>query len=207
MPLLFADDAAGNILSENETTYTYDALNRLTGWYDPSTETTTTYTYDASGNLTEVKEDDLTTESFTFDVANQITNPGFTYDADGNLTSDGEKTILYDGKGRLVKVTEGETTLAEMTYDYLDRRTSLETQDGSTYFHYVAADVVAETDYGAIIASYTYGPAGIQSMTRGGETYFYERNGHGDVVSLTEDTGVIVNAYTYDPWGEGAHGE
>ena len=38
-------------------------------------------------------------------------------------------------------------------------------------------------------------------MTRGGETYYYQTNAHGDVVSLTDSTGAVVNTYSYDPWG------
>ena len=97
---------------------------------------------------------------------------------------------------------QGETILAQMTYDYLNRRTSL-TEEGDDLLPLRWPDVVAETDEtGALIASYTYGPAGILSMTRAGETYFYQRNAHGDVVSLTDDGGTIVNAHTYDPWGK-----
>jgi len=39
-------------------------------------------------------------------------------------------------------------------------------------------------------------------MNRGGNTYYYQYNAHGDVVSLTNSSGQVVNAYTYDPWGK-----
>ncbi|MBH8598635.1 MULTISPECIES: RHS repeat-associated core domain-containing protein [unclassified Thermoactinomyces] len=39
-------------------------------------------------------------------------------------------------------------------------------------------------------------------MTRGGKTYFYQLNGHGDVVALTDSTGAVVNTYTYDAFGK-----
>jgi RHS repeat-associated protein len=38
-------------------------------------------------------------------------------------------------------------------------------------------------------------------MTRGGATYYYHYNGHGDVVALTNSSGQVVNTYSYDPWG------
>jgi RHS repeat-associated protein len=54
-----------------------------------------------------------------------------------------------------------------------------------------------------MVASYTYDDAGqLVSMTRGSATYYYQLNGHGDVVSLTDATGQVVNTYRYDPWGK-----
>lgn len=71
-------------------------------------------------------------------------------------------------------------------------------------FHYDGINVVAETNAaGAVTASYLYDDAGqLVSMTRGGATYFYQTNAHGDVVALTNSAGVVVNTYTYDPWGK-----
>jgi YD repeat-containing protein len=63
-------DANGNVTSENQTTYAYDALGRLASWYDPGSAVTTTYTYDPAGNLTEVRENGVPTESYTFDAGN-----------------------------------------------------------------------------------------------------------------------------------------
>jgi len=40
------------------------------------------------------------------------------------------------------------------------------------------------------------------SMTRAGQTYYYQYNAHGDVVSLTDSSGNVVNTYEYDPWGK-----
>jgi RHS repeat-associated protein len=39
------------------------------------------------------------------------------------------------------------------------------------------------------------------SMTRGGQTYYYHTNAHGDVLALTNANGDVVASYTYDPWG------
>jgi RHS repeat-associated protein len=199
-------DASGNRLTSNDETYTYDARNRLVSWYDPVDEVTTTYVYDAAGNLTGVQEDSVPTESYTYNAANEITNTGFTYDANGNLTSDGIHTYAYDTECRLVEVEEGGVAVS-MTYDFLGRRTSLTrnsaTSSDTTYFHYDGALLVAESDESGIVtATYAYDDQGLLiSMTRGAATYYYQTNAHGDVVSLTDETGTIVNAYSYDPWG------
>ena len=196
-------DANGDVLSEDSSTYTYDALDRLVGWYDPVGDVTTAYAYDAAGNLTNVQEDSVTTESHTYNAGNEITDTGFAYDENGNLTADGTYSYTYDADNQLVGVEQGETTIASMTYDYAGRRTSLTTSAGTTFFHYASGLLVAESDAdGDITATYVYSPeGGLISMTRGGETYYYQTNAHGAVVSLTDSTGAVVNTYAYDPWG------
>jgi len=128
-------------------------------------------------------------KNFTYNAANQITNTGFAYDDNGNLTSDGTYTCLYDGENRLKEVKQGTTTIATYTYDYMGRRTSKTVSGQTTYFHYDGWNVVAETDAsGTTTATYAYD--------------FYQYNDHGDVVSLTNSAGQIVNTYNYDPWGK-----
>lgn len=202
--LTYTYDANGNVTSEGSTTYTYDALNRLTSWYDPIADVTTEYTYDAGGNLTTVEEDSVPTESYTHNAGNQITNTGYAYDDNGNLTADGTYTYVYDADNQLIEVKEGETTTCQMTYDHIGRRTSLTTGGATTFFHYAGGLPVAESDEnGDITATYAYAPeGGLISMTRGEDTYYYQTNAHGDVVSLTDGTGAVVNSYTYDPWGK-----
>ncbi|WP_084279108.1 RHS repeat-associated core domain-containing protein [Anoxybacteroides tepidamans] len=39
------------------------------------------------------------------------------------------------------------------------------------------------------------------TMTKGGATYYYHVNGHGDVVALTDASGNVVAQYEYDAWG------
>ena len=77
---IFADslDYVQNLLTQNDTEFAYDALDRLTSWYDPARDATTTYTYDPVGNLTEVQEEiggTVVTRSFTYNAAaNKINN-------------------------------------------------------------------------------------------------------------------------------------
>src|SRR3990172_2084974 len=198
----YTEDYKGNILSENSTSYGYDALNRLVSWNQGGT--TTTYTYDDAGNLTEVKENGSPVKTYAYNAANQIINGGYSYDTNGNMTSDGTYTYIYDGENRLKEVKQGANTVASYTYDYMGRRTS-STQSGSTtYYHYDGWNVVAETNSsGVTTATYTYDNRNQPvSMTRGANTYYYQYNAHGDVVSLTNTSGQIVNTYEYDPWGK-----
>ncbi|MHB8840755.1 MAG: DUF6531 domain-containing protein [Candidatus Aquicultor sp.] len=204
----YSYDANGNITNVNTTTrYGYDALNRLTAWYDQIKDTTTTYSYDAAGNLTSAIEGTQTVKSFTYNSANQITNAGFSYDVNGNLTSDDTHTYSYDGENRLkeIKRTADNHTIATYEYDYLGRRIKSTEETQTTYFHYLGttANVIAESDASDTIAArYSYDDRGqLIAMQKGGQTYYYQFNAHGDVVSLTNSSGQVVNTYSYDPWG------
>jgi RHS repeat-associated protein len=53
-----------------------------------------------------------------------------------------------------------------------------------------------------IAAEYTWDALGRPvTMTKGGVTYYYHVNGHGDVVALTDASGNVVAQYQYDAWG------
>ncbi|MCL5292157.1 MAG: DNRLRE domain-containing protein [Actinobacteria bacterium] len=208
--LTYGYDKNGNITSVFRTDtgkterFTYNELNRLMSWYDPSRDTTSTYSYDIMGNLLSVKEGTTTAQSFTYDIANQIStdtvaNTGFTYDANGNLTFDGTNTYTYNAYGQLTKVERGGTVVAEYTYYYNGLRKSKKVNGVTIYFHYDnKGNLVSETNSsGVITAVYTWDNLGRPfSVTRDGATYYYELNGHGDVIGLDQGT------YAYDPWGK-----
>ncbi|KKK90732.1 hypothetical protein LCGC14_2720060, partial [marine sediment metagenome] len=190
----------------NDTRYAYDALNRLTDWYNPLTDTTTSYSYDKVGNLLEVKEGQTIIKSFTYNPANQISSADFSYDDNGNMTGDTDKRYVYDAENRLQQVVSKATsqTIASYEYDFMGRRTSSTDASGSTtYFHYDGWNVMAESDSsGTVTANYYYDTNGqVQAMKKAGQTYYYQFNAHEDVVSLTDSSGTMVNSYSYDPWG------
>jgi uncharacterized protein RhaS with RHS repeats len=76
------------------------------------------------------------------------------------------------------------------------------TSSGTTYCHYSGDKVIYETDSNNnIVADYTWDNLGNPvTMTKGGTTYYYHMNGHGDVTSLTDSSGNIVAQYQYDAW-------
>ena len=71
-------------------------------------------------------------------------------------------------------------------------------------FAYDGNQLIEERDgTGAVIASYVYGP-GIDepiAMTRGANTYYYHQDDQGNVVALTDNTGAVVERYTYGVFG------
>ncbi|MBS3989210.1 MAG: hypothetical protein KGZ44_04625 [Dethiobacter sp.] len=207
-------DANGNwtqVAAHNGTvSYQYDNLNRLTReTYRDGT--IVNYTYDANGNrITRqmTQGGTTTTTNYQYGAANQLTSvnvTAYTYDLNGNMTSDGVRTYSYDAANRLTEVRQGATVIASYSYDADGRRTSMTTSAGTTRFFYdgTSTRVLYETNAsGTLLARYIYGPNNqLLAMIRGGVTYYYHYNGHGDVVALTDASGTVVATYEYDAFG------
>ncbi|HKX19001.1 MAG TPA: RHS repeat-associated core domain-containing protein [bacterium] len=54
-----------------------------------------------------------------------------------------------------------------------------------------------------LIAAYVsaIGEDSQMEMVRGGQTYYYQRDGQNSVVAVTDSSGVVVQAYRYDAFG------
>jgi len=79
--------------------YAYDGLTRvITATESPGT--VYGYSYDLVGNRTAVRTNGSTTESRTYDAADQISTHGWSYDAAGELVGDGTNTYSYDALRR-----------------------------------------------------------------------------------------------------------
>jgi len=205
-------DPNGNVTSivtnSGTISYQYDALNQLTQ-ETLLDGTTIAYENDAVGNRTKktVTKGSVTTTNYTYDVGNQLTavnGQAYIYDANGNLTGNGAKTFIYDQANRLTQVKDSVgTSLATYTYDHTGKRTSITTASGTVNFHYAGNNVIYETDASNnIVADYTWNDKGKPvTMTKGGVTYYYQLNGHGDVTKLTDASGNVVASYQYDAWG------
>lgn len=104
----------------------------------------------------------------------------------------------------------GELVVVESyTYDYEGNRTSKTTRrsDGKTeYVKYLndnsaLTNVLAEVDSnGNVKAYYTIGDD-LLSQERNGKVSVYLYDGHGSVVGLTDENGVVTDTYSYDAFG------
>src|SRR5712692_386809 len=85
--------------------------------------------------------------------------------------------------------------------DPFGRRIQKASSAGTSVYSYDGANILEETDAsGAVLARYTQG-LGIDeplAMLRGTTTDYYEANGLGSVISLTDSTGALAATYTYD---------
>jgi RHS repeat-associated protein len=107
--------------------FTYDDLNRITGWTLGTT--THSYTYDATGNRTTfyAGANYTNTIAATSNRLAATTGPvpakTNTYDQVGNLKADGTATYVYSDRGRMASATKGGSTTTYL-YNALEQRVS-----------------------------------------------------------------------------------
>ncbi|MFB8374542.1 polymorphic toxin type 8 domain-containing protein [Paenibacillus taichungensis] len=192
-----------------DTTYEYDALNQLEQETLPD-GTTIKYRYDDVGNRTQKVvvingQEQITV--YEHNNANQLTyvnGQAYQYDHNGNLVNDGKQTYIYDALDQLIEVQDqSRQRIQKYSYDENGRRIQSTGQSGTVNFFYDGDEVIYETDENnKTLREYTWDDSGSPvAMTKDGLTYYYHLNGHGDVVSLTDQAGNEVAQYEYDAWG------
>ena len=200
--------------------YSYDSLYRLTSETITEGEKTTVYTYaydNVSNRILKTVNGEETV--YTYNALNQLVSDSETsyeYDLNGNLVrvigSAQSALYEYNSENKLIKATVQNDSLVieeSYTYDYQGNRTSKTTHrsDGVTeYVKYLndnsrLTNVLAEIDSdGNALALYTVG-ADLVSQERSGRTSIYLYDGHGSVVGLSNESGVVTDTYCYDAFG------
>ena len=224
-------DENGNILTITQGTaityYQYDAANQLIREDNASLNQSWTYSYDSWGNLQSKSRyayvanggtlgSCLETLSYTYGNstwADQLTSYNgqfIAYDAMGNPTSYLGKTLSWEGK-QLTGITATGQSVS-YAYDENGLRTQ-KTVDGTTTNYYyngsVLIGMVTGSGASAIVQRFSYDSSGsvvsVDYSSNNGSaftTYYYLRNGRGDVVKLIDSTGTTKVQYTYDSWGK-----
>jgi RHS repeat-associated protein len=210
-------DKVGNRKSQADNNgtanYTYDVLNRLMQAVNPlPTNPLETFNYDPVGNRTNSNQNG----SSSFNTANQLLeDANFTYQYDNNGNQIGKTakiggaatTYEYDAENKLVRVVSSSNT-ANYRYDGLGRRVEKEVIAGTTTvtkYVYDNEDILLELD-GAnqIVARYTHGP-GIDEpliMEKNSQPFYYHADGLGSIAELTNQSGTVVQRYTYSSFGK-----
>ena len=200
--------------------YTYDSLYRLTSETITEGEKVTAYTfaYDNVSNRILKTENGAATE-YVYNALNQLVSDSETtyeYDLNGNLIrvigSAQSALYEYNAENKLVRATVQNGVLVteeSYTYDYQGNRTSKTTHrsDGVTeYVKYLNdnssfTNVLAEIgSEGSVQAYYTIG-ADLISHERDGKVSVFLYDGHGSVVGLANESGVVTDTYCYDAFG------
>ena len=141
--------------------------------------------------------------------------PAFTvaYDANGNTLSDPSgKSYSWDFENRLVQAVVPGTNGGTTTFKYDPfggRRIQKSGPFGTTNYLYGVIDgdanLIEEMDSaGNLLARYNHELEADTplSMFRSGTASYYERDGIGSVMSLSNSAGALVNTYTYDSFGK-----
>lgn len=186
--------------------YSYDVLNRLTQAVEKDSGGATTnswsYAYDPVGNITSQTLNGSTT-AMTYNAADQLTAAGsttFTFNGNGNLTSSSAGASLsYNPADQTTSIKPSGGSAVAMAYT--GEGQTQRTAGGSTSYQYDETGIGAATTGGAT-TYFTNGPDGeLISERLSSGTYYYLFDGLGSVVALTDANGNIVNAYSYDPYG------
>jgi RHS repeat-associated protein len=177
---------------------------------DASYRSDETYSYDANGNRTNT--------GYSTSSDNRLTSDGiytYTYDDEGNLKTRTKigtnevRTFTWDYRNRLVNVVDqvGATTTNNVsyTYDVMDRRIAKTTAGSSTQFVYDGDNVILEFNGTATPSvRYLQGPGVDQVLAqeKAGTTSWMLTDHLGTVRDLVNNSGSLVNHFTYDSFGK-----
>lgn len=172
------------------------------------------YGYDNLNRLISEKRNGIVEldDSYTYDpVGNRLTRATLGgWDAAGNLISrsgpEGQTTYRYDAENRLVEMS-GPGGVVQYAFDAEGNRISRTTAAGTTYFV-----VDPNMPYAQVLEE--HGPAGAKLYAYGNDmlniqgpdgTHWFAYDGLGSVRALTDASGTLTDAYTYEAFGSVAH--
>jgi RHS repeat-associated protein len=204
----------------NETSYTYDPMNRLKKAETKTSGGTTTlkleYDYDAVGNRTKETRNTTTVKKYDYNDSDQLT---CTYSGTDCNSSGDKVTYTYDLNGSQTGNSAGQA----LSYNTVNQTTSLKkaggtaisatyagaTQDeritaGAFAYKDNALGTIAESE-GATTRYFIRDDEGkLISMRVGSSRYYYLFDGLGSVAALTDSTGSSTPSvsYSYEAYGK-----
>ncbi len=205
------------------TTYAYDGAGRLTGLTTRKTGGAVicsyTYTLDEVGNIINMSGTEpiapavpaAADVAYTYNDANQIatgSDSAFNYDNLGNMiqkTKGSDQLNFSYNSENLLNAVSGALSVSN-TYNGLGQRIA-RTRDGQTTRYVMdpsasLLSILAETDSAGNVQSYyVYGIGLLSRITADGVRQIYHFNRRGDTVALTDGSGNLTDAYSYDEYG------
>jgi RHS repeat-associated protein len=214
-------DANGNRLTQADatgtTTFTYDALNRLTQAAHPGSFGTWSWTYDAVGNRTQQTAPPGAVLPGVGSIPPLI---AYTYDANNRLTQAGSTTYAYDANGNLTSISTGQTFTWDVfnrltqttgpggTVTYLYNGDGLKLRrvgpDGTTNYYHDGIRPIWETNAsGQLTNQYDRDIFGnlLSRRDNASVRWYYHHDGLGSTSALTNSTGSVVATMLHDAWG------
>lgn len=205
-----------NTVNGQTTRFSYDGMGRLTKVAESGgsdTNNTYTYTYDARGNrLTAIVTGSTTSsQTLTYNAANQITSSGYSYDGAGNMTASPNATYTYNAAEQMTKaVVNGASSY--YTYAGASQNAVLtETVGGGSVYKVaygrtdqVGNPTIAQYQVGSLTAYVESDPAtGQATMLHSSSDIacLYVYDGLGSPVALLTDFSSTSFQYKYDPYG------
>jgi RHS repeat-associated core domain len=217
--------------SEQGEAFVYDPVDRVVtrkeGTLNASNDVgsptlTQAYTLDGLGNWKTHKKNSSTYNQ-TINSLNQYTvfnGPAgqkmLQYDFKGNVINEysgsGQQQYTFDFLNRLTYLVDYNDNITVYRYDALGRRISKNMQ-GGLFVHYIydGDRMIQEWEGNGQqpSVSYMYGPGTDEILTRrkwytpsSHQDIFYHTNALGSVTAVTSDTGVLLERYKYDAYGQ-----
>ena len=199
------------VTASNSLNYVYDNIYQLTQATRPlPAQPDETFNYDPLGNR--LFSDGQTTNSTIGQANRLLDDTAFTYiyDNNGNLIQKTDKATsettdyIYDAENQLIRIDLPAGIVAQYRYDGLGRRIEKNVDSVITRYVYSNEDILLEFDgTNTQVARYTHG-VGIDEpliMARGGQSLFYQADGLGSIIDLTDINGTVVQSYVYNSFG------
>lgn len=129
-----------------------------------------------------------------------------TYNTNGCLTGDGVWTFGYDTENHLTSATKSGVS-ASYLYDPMHRQAQKTVGSVKTRYIYSGLQRIADYDgtSGSLLDRYVFGTDLDQPLIKvssGGTLTYLHHDRMGNIVALTNNSGVVSNRFTYSPWGE-----
>ncbi len=209
-------DAVGNLLQRqftdaNDTVdcaYSYDNLYQLTSETGAASQT-----YNNDSLYNRIAKDG---QPYTVNSLNQLlqqTDSNYTYDANGNLIEidqdDGKLLFSYDALDRLTAIQNGDgSDLVSYRYDSFHRRLSKCTSEVTTEYLYENDNEIGALVNGQITELRILGLGkgaeigAAVALESDGTAYIPIHDPYGNVVTLLDLSGNVVETYRYTAFGE-----
>ena len=213
--------SSGSITSRQlEQDWTLDQLGNWSTFKQRDTDTGSTWDLDQDRAHNDVNE--LT--SFTTTTGTDWADPA--YDAAGNailipqfIDKVEHFELIYDAWNRLVKVMnhDNDKEVQRNEYDGFNRRIVRKeyslvsgTLNETRHFYYnrdwqVLVEAVEDTSSEVADAMYSYHPHYVDAVAvriRDDDAHFYLHDANYNVTAMADDTGTVVERYSYTPYGE-----
>jgi len=196
--------------------YSYDAVgNRLTGprlkdsyLYDQGNQLTVdrrfSYEYDPNGNLVKKRDlDEGKSSVYSYDYENRLTKVE---------VQKGDKlktvTFAYDPFGRRISKSVAWEEIEDGDQEGDEDEPEGHGKTRTTIYVYDHENIILEYNQtGKVKARYTHG-LGIDEplvVEKGRQFYYYQADGLGSIIGLTNERGRLVQRYDYDSFGNMSH--
>ena len=191
-------------------------MYRLTSETITEGEKTTVYTYaydNVSNRILKTVNGEETV--YTYNALNQLVSENdivYEYDLNGNtvrMTSPSKSALyVYNAENRLIRATVqsgNNVSVEEYEYDYAGNRIAKSSEGEYTKY---LLDINGELTY--VLAEMNFDNTEKCYYTRGdelisheldGKKSYYVYDGHGSVVGLANESGVVTDTYCYDAFG------